>query len=213
MKKIVSLLVVLLLIASTGLAEMVIQIIEQENAAQTPFRGSIKLEEPTTIEDYAELLATAYGSQDVLGYYFEGMKILDNSSPGINGDYYYSGADAEYCILRMDITNLELGEKDFLEKAEVKAVFDNKYEYRGWAYQLNYNNGVEGTWGWEKLGYGGRQNTEFVIDQNDQFPIGPMYTGHYFFGCTLPNAIIESNKPLRLEIKLDEHEITYIVRK
>ena len=52
-----------------------------------------------------------------------------------------------------------------------------------------------------------------MIDRNDQFPVGPMYTGHYFFGCTLPNAIVNGKAPLRMIISLDGLELTFNIRK
>lgn len=214
MKKVIVLLVALLLAASVACAEnMETQITWLEGETQKPFRGTVELEQSTVISGYAELQPLAFGAQDALGHYFEGKTTVNSTSPGTNADYYYSGADAEYAILRMDITNLALTKKDFLERVDVRAIFDERYVYGGWAYQLNYNNGTEGSWGWDKMGYHNRQNTEFVIDAHDQFPMEPMYTGHYFFGCTLPNAIIESNKPLRFEIMLDDHKITYVARK
>lgn len=45
------------------------------------------------------------------------------------------------------------------------------------------------------------------------FAAGPMYTGHYAFGCTLPNAVVNSKKPLRMVITIDGNELTYNIRK
>ena len=58
-----------------------------------------------------------------------------------------------------------------------------------------------------------KATTNFVVNPADQFLIDPMYAGHYVFGCTLPNAIINSTAPLRMEIRLGENELTYNIRK
>ena len=40
-----------------------------------------------------------------------------------------------------------------------------------------------------------------------------MYTGIFVFGCTLPNSVVESKAPLRIEINLGGNELTYNIRK
>ena len=97
-----------------------------------------------------------------------------------------------------------------MKEVSVKAIYDDVYEYGGWAYQRNYNNGV----GNAKLEVDKqKQNSRWVINAADQFAISPMYEGHFIFGCTLPNAVINSKKPLRLVITIDGNEITYNIRK
>ena len=59
----------------------------------------------------------------------------------------------------------------------------------------------------------GKQNKNWVIDPADNFEIDPMYSGHYVFGCTLPNAVVNSEKPLRMVITIDGNELTYNIRK
>ena len=43
--------------------------------------------------------------------------------------------------------------------------------------------------------------------------IGPLYVGHYVFGCTLPMSIIEDkNAPLRMVITMRDNELIYNIR-
>ena len=111
---------------------------------------------------------------------------------------YESGAEAEYAMLYMDITNLKTTAQEYLSKSKVSVLFDEKYEYEGWSYQQNYdiNNG-----------------DQIVILPDHIFAIEPMYVGHYVFGCTLPNAVIESKAPLKMKIEIDENAFIYNIRK
>ena len=44
--------------------------------------------------------------------------------------------------------------------------------------------------------------------------ISMLYTGHYYFGCTLPNDVISnSSMPIQMIITLGESEMTYNIRK
>ena len=106
----------------------------------------------------------------------------------------------------MDILNLQLAPVNFLEQAEVKVVYDDTYEFAGWCYQYNYDNTFSDSEQTQDA------NTQFVINPADQFAISPMYTGHYVFGCTLPNSVIESDSPMRMEIKVAGNELTYNIR-
>jgi hypothetical protein len=107
-----------------------------------------------------------------------------------------SQSQADFAILRMDILNTTPEKKDYLKECSVKVVFDDSIEYAGWCYQIN-----------EDL------NAPQWIDNSDNFVIDPYYAGHYVFGCTLPNAVFTSKKPLRMEITIDGNEIIYNIRK
>ena len=113
-------------------------------------------------------------------------------------NFYSSGKDADYYLIWMDITNTTLKEKDYLRDETVTVIYDDKYEYAGFCYQYDYN-----------ALYG----DEYVLYPDQNFAIEPMYTGHYVFGCTLPNAIVEGKKPLRMIITIDGSEIVYNIRK
>ena len=64
-------------------------------------------------------------------------------------------------------------------------------------------------------GIGGTDGDEAVqaINSEKNFVIEPMYPKRYAFGCTLPNAVVSSKKPLRMEITIDGNEITYNIRR
>ena len=42
---------------------------------------------------------------------------------------------------------------------------------------------------------------------------GFIVDGHYAFGCTLPNSVVKSKKPLSMVININGNEITYNIRK
>ena len=205
MKKILSMFLVLsmLLGCSVGLAEMGVQVIGgPEIEAESVSLDDFKLNSEVTIEGYGKLTGTYFGFIDKLGYYQQGR----NACYYMNGNQAYeSGADAEYAILKVDIVNIATRSKNFLEQCEVKAVYDEVYEYAGWCYQFNYNNKPSGSKRTE--------NMDDVIDNSDVFAIDPMYAGHYCFGCTLPNAVVEDKASLKLVITIDDNEITYNIRK
>ena len=175
-------------------------------AAQTVSLDDLKVGAEAKIDGYGDLLAADFSFKDRLGHYRQGRSDVWSSD-----DYNQSGTEADYALLRMDITNTSIKSYDFLTSCEVKAVYDDVYEYGGWCRQYNYDNGTSGgsSYGEDSK----KQNTNWVIDKADQFAIEPMYQGHYVFGCTLPNAVVNSKKPLRMEIKLDGNELIYNIRK
>lgn len=184
----------------------------QEEEAVPVSLDDIQLNKEATIDGYAIILPTEFQMADSLGYYQAGKHSIDSSYPQIDCGYYNSGQEAEYALLRMDITNLATISRDFLADCEVKAVYDDTYEYAGWTYQCNYDNETlskDNKFGEDN----GIQNVRWAIDSEDNFPIEPMYQGHYIFGCTLPNSIVNSKSPLRMEIKIGGNDITYHIRK
>lgn len=211
MRKILSMLLVLsmLLSASAALAEgMGVQVIGGPETETEPVSlDDLKLETEAEIDGWGILTLTSYEVQNGLGYYRSGRTDVYDAGD----DYYWSGKEAEYAVLYADILNTQLKDKNYLENATVKAIYDDTYEYAGWVYQRNYNNGTYGRYSLEVDR--SKQNTRWVINAADQFAISPMYEGHYIFGCTLPNAVIEGNKPLKLIITIDGNEITYNIRK
>lgn len=162
----------------------------------TSTQDDIKINSSCEIENYGTFLATS----------FEFVDVLAKFNAGKGGAYdvgnMKSGNDAEYAVLKVDLTNITTADKNFLEQCEVKVVFNEKYEYQGWQYQYDYDNTTDYDY-----------NINAVIHQDDQFAIGPMYQGHYCFGCTLPNSVVTSKEPLQMVITIDGHEIIYNIRK
>lgn len=129
-----------------------------------------------------------------------------------------SGANAEFAWLVLDITNLQKSEMLYLGEITVKVVYDNEYEYAGWVRQFNkdYTTPVYRKGQAEKAFYamnGDFQQGLIALDPEDEQPIGMVYTGKYAIGCTLPNAVVESKRPLKMIINIGGCELTYIIRK
>ena len=213
MKKILSMLLVLMMLLTTSAAladGMGVQVIGGPETETAPVSlDDIKLNEEVDIEGWGKLVLTACEVQDGLGYYQAGSTKVYVYTNGY--DYYWSGQEAEFIIVYADILNTQLKDKNYMEDVSVKAIYDDIYEYAGWTYQRNYNNKCNdgATIDADKK----NQNTRWAINEADQFAIAPMYEGHYIYGCTLPNAVVNSKKPLRLVITIDGNELTYNIRK
>ena len=153
----------------------------------------LKMHVEAEIDGWGTLQLTGFDFYDELGYYFHypDNNIIPNTKT------IRSENEADFAILRMDITNTTLKPKDYLSDVAVKVTYDDLYEYAGWCYQPDYNN----------------DRQDYAINPEGQFAIDPMYQGHYMFGCTLPNAVVNSKKPLQMIITLDGNEITYNIRK
>lgn len=154
------------------------------------------------------------GGEDGLGYVEERLWSYWDGY-----DYYYgsigwqrSGTDADFAWLLMDVTNLMKDPLLIGENTEVKVIYNDEYEFAGWVRQFDYNYDV-----WRADNYSdGYDEGNFVraaLDPSDEQPISMLYTGHYVFGCTLPNAVIEGEEPLRMVITIGGNEITYHIRK
>ncbi len=206
MKKMLALLVVLTLVPFTAFAaDMGVQIIPGPEMETEPVSlDDLKLEESAKIDGWGTITLTFCDFQDNLTQYNKGKHEVAG-----NWSRFESGVEADYMILKADILNSTRTERDYLANVEVKVIFDDDVEFAGWFWQYNWDNGVKNS-DWGDLN--GIQNKELVIDKADQFPIGPYYVGHYCFGCTLPNAIVNGEEPLRMEITIDGNKITYNYR-
>lgn len=209
MKKLLMVMLVLAMVvgSSAALAEnMGVQVIGGSEIESDPVSlTDIKIGAEAEIDGWGMITLTDGKYIDSLNQYKQGKTTVAGNWVRFN-----SGEEADYFIIQADILNTTKTEKDYLSDVEVKAVFDDDIEYAGWFYQYNWDNETKDT-EWNELN--GIQNKEFVIDKADQFSIGPYYAGHYCFGCTLPNAVVNSKKPLRIEISIDGNEITYNIRK
>ncbi len=234
MKKILSMILVLsmLLAASAALAEgMGVQVIGgQDSSTQPVSLDDIQLEATVEIPGWGDITPLAYAVQDCVmvrkpgqlgriwrytgtgsdkpdGYdkYFEhNLKIecqfhtFDDYKYWVEDwiTHYESGTQAEYAFLGLDILNTTADRIDYLKDYSVKVIFDDRVEYAGWCYQCDMDLN-RCTW----------------LDSSNNFVIDPYYVGHYVFGCTLPNSVINGKAPLRMVITLDGKEITYNIRK
>lgn len=159
----------------------------EEEEAEPVSLDDVKLGKEFKIEGFGNLTFTDYQVLDSVRY---------KTSGGWNT--YESGEEADYVNLFADVLNTNVKPKDYLSDVDVKAIYDDTYEYAGWAYQINYD---------------GDKNTYLPHENDFFFSINPMYTGHYVYGATLPNAVINGKEELRLELKIDGNEMTYYIRK
>ncbi len=200
MKKILSVLLVfsMLLSASASLAEgMGVQVIGgPETETESVSLDDVKIDVSVEIENYGTITPTGFSYTDILRTYKEG--------DSYNWADYNSGAEAEYALFNVDILNTTLTSKDYIASCNVKVVYDEVYEFAGWCYQYNWDNRDRGS---------SMSPKTSPIHPADNFAISPMYIGHYVFGCTLPNSVVESKAPLKLIITIDGNEITYNIRK
>lgn len=195
MKKILPLiLVALILLSPLSAARAFGAVIIPAEDADTLFLDDMKLNKTMVIDDWGEITLKKYEIHDELCLF---------SSEGWWHDYY-SGKESDYAVLYVNIINNALTPHDYLAEkpshAEpvVKFIYDDTYQYEGWAYQVD--------WDWDEDG-------DIGLNPDLNFPIGPMYAGHYMFGCTLPNAVINGKKPLQMIFIIDDMVFTYNIRK
>ena len=122
-----------------------------------------------------------------------------------------SGNEADFAWLKVDIANLLKQDAHFMKDIVIKVIYDDEYEYEGWVRQFNYDfsnfelysyNKNAGVIGWP-----------VCLSPVDEMPIQPMYKGHYVFGCTLPNSIVEDKESsLRMEITIGDNKLIYNIR-
>lgn len=196
----------LLTVSSVFSQDMGVQLIGgPEIVTQSVSLDDLKLDVEAEIDGWGILKPRSFEFYNDLNIYPERGGTTEDTSD--------SGSEADYAILYFDITNTTLKPKDYLSNYEVKVVYDDVYEYAGWAYQQNYDYPIWNHSVSRYLRFAAKQNLFYGIKPSDNFPIDPMYEGHYIFGCTLPNAVINSKKPLRMEITIDGNELTFNIRK
>lgn len=142
--------------------------------------------------------------EDSLGFYQPGR-----TDVGSNNDYYHSGKEAKFAVLKVDIDNTSSTMCNYLDECEIRA-YDGVNTYGGWAFQQNYGNAISAD-----LSYGKdseRQNVNWVISAEDVYGIEPTSRGHYVFGCTLPNEIADGNMAVRMEITVKSTKFIFNIR-
>lgn len=231
MKKMLSLLLVLSLMlgCSAAMAEdLGVQIIGGNDAAmETMNLEDVKLGQSYEIGGFARISPVSFEYIDHFAQYTD-ANVGDNSAATHYGDsngrvryayddyyeYIYwktSGKNADFAWLSIDITNMQMSPYAFMKDAKVKVVFNDQYEYAGWVRQINYD--YTTTRNTHSDVIDNVETINAVITPAGEEEIGMVYTGHFIFGCTLPNAIVTGKEPLRIEITLGGNEITYNIRK
>lgn len=230
MKKTVLIIVIMLLLSLTVDSlggDLGVQVIGGSNFQMEPLSlDDMKLEKTYTIPGYARITATSFSFNDVFVQYAQG-KAGNNEHGGSNpGTVWYksyggcfnyilwqeSGTDADFAAFYMDITNLQKEDVAYIPQITVKVVFDDDYVFNGWVRQFDYNYDTSR----DSSTAEDRHYGTFIraaLDPADEESIGMMYTGHFMFGCTLPNEVVIGKEPLRMEINLGGNELIYNIRK
>ncbi len=132
-----------------------------------------------------------------------------------DAEWKESGTNAQFFWLTMDVTNRQKKTVDFIEEASVKVIYQDEYEFIGWIRQIDPDMLPKDTtdYGVSRLnGDKADYPNVIVLNPAKTHGIDMMYTGHYVFGCTIPNFVVEDKKsPLRMEIKLGDSELTYYI--
>lgn len=157
--------------------------------AEAPMAGNpndLQFGEMIVVRDQYEFTPISCKFQDTLDYYdYYGNEFT-----------YKSGKEADFVYLRFDVLNTSPKGVDVKNITSVKVIFDNgKAEYQGWSAQYNY------------------EKSEIRSqDHEASFEIGPYYVGHFGAGCTLPNAVVSSEKPLKMVISIGDQDLIYYIR-
>lgn len=238
MKKLVCLVLVgMLLLSSAACAEdLGIQMVNSNMNAGSDSIDDMQIGSTYTIDDYATIKATDFLTVDYFAQFGEKedysvdhnynftiwhvasyatSKLEYGSWRFRDAEWKESGSGAQFFWLAMDITNRQKKSISYIEQASVKVIYQDEYEFTGWIRQIDTDfipkdstdYGVSRLNG-DKADY---PNT-IVLNPAKTHAIDMLYTGHYVFGCTVPNFVVEDKKsPLRMEIKLGENELTYYI--
>ena len=129
----------------------------------------------------------------------------------VDATFKASGNEADFAWLKADVLNLQKSEAGFMKDIKVQVIYDDEYEYDGWIRQFNYDYGKAEIFSKDKNA--GLIGWPVCLSPVDEMSIAPMYKGHYVFGCTLPNAVVEDkDSPLRMEITIGGHKLIHNIR-
>lgn len=207
----------------------------EDTAVGSASLDDVQLEQTYEIEGFAQIKPLSFQYIDFFPQYVSGMNgvndvekrdNIENPEKNVMYEEYWNdwddclylninwqetGKNAEFAWFLVDIVNEQKEPVNFIdeEMAQVKIVYDDDYEYAGWVRQFNYDYDTERKSDLEEYGTFIRA----AIQPDSAEAIDKMYTGHYAFGCTLPNAVVNSEEPLSMIITLGDSEITYNIRK
>lgn len=242
MKRFTAMLIMLALLAALAIpayaTDLGVTIIGGDTQADPQDFDNIQLGNVYEVAGYASFKPLSFNYFDSFAQYQKDMAgdhstkdarsgkvdVLKTNNVNWNEAYQYafwndSGTGAEFAWLMLDITNLQKQEVNFMQEITVKVVYDDEYEYMGWVRQFNhdYETPVYRHDAGENFTCYTVDNDPnrglFALDPENEFPIGMVYTGNYVIGCTLPNAVVESKRPLKMIVNIGGCELTYIIRK
>lgn len=149
---------------------------------------------------------------DAQGVYVRKAADIDRKYPAFEEcRFRTSGNEADFAWLKADIINRQKTEANFIKDITITVIYDDEYEYTGWVRQFNYDFSKSEIY--SKIKDAGVIGWPVCLSPVDEMPISPMYKGHYAFGCTLPNYVIEDkDSPLRMIINIAGNEIIYNIR-
>ena len=187
MKKLTVLLITLVImvnVTTVFAADLGVQIIEPIEGDSSRPRGSIddmKINVPVEVEDFGTITPLVYEFVDTIDY-----EQGEWDRGGGKDGFFKSGTEADYIILKLDILNTTFSSIDYTNDVTVTVYYKDTYELNGFIYQINLDAGS-------------------YVKSNATKAIEPFYLGHYLFGCTLPNSIVNDQKsPLRMVINIGE---------
>ncbi|MBQ6772882.1 MAG: hypothetical protein IJR35_08205 [Synergistaceae bacterium] len=126
-------------------------------------------------------------------------------------EFILSGQESEFAWLKADVMNLQKVGVNFMKEISIKVIYDDEYEFTGWVRQFNYDYSKSEVY--TKIKDAGVIGWPVCLSPADEMTISPMYKGHYAFGCTLPNHVVEDKEsPLRMIINIGGNELTYNIR-
>lgn len=160
------------------------------------------------IKDYGLLGNTWVQVLDKIGRFGKGVKGTEAQDFSL---FHDSKQEADYVIIKADITNITDTPKDYLEGVEVVVHWGNNYQFKGWKFQYDYSNGRNAE-NYINPEDSNNQNKNYVIDPADNFPIMPGETGHFCFGCALPNVVLEDDDPMKMVVTIGGQEIVFYIR-
>lgn len=166
-----------------------------DTQTETVSLDDIKIDDTATIPLCAEITPTDFSYADILKYW---------SYNGTGLGSYESGTTAEYACLKVTIMNLKVKPMSIYKAlSDVVLTYDDKYQYSGWVYQYDTDPWMAD---YDLM-------DESVMEKKDYMPIGPLFEGYFVIGGTIPNTVVNSERPLRLEFTLDGNAVTYHIRK
>lgn len=176
-----------------------------EVEAEVVSLDDFKVGDVVDIEGYCEIELTNVTWNGVLLKYDKDMYFDTWSGYWEKLELYDPGDDAKYFRLRFNILNTQKEAHDFCEDfQDIVCTYDEEYQFGGWVRQ---NTTIKSE---------GRVLEHVLYPSGGGYPIGSMYRGEYSVVVTLPydvyERVTERGKPLSVNFKLGENEITYIWR-
>lgn len=186
MKRLFSIFLMVAMMATplvTCAADLGVQIIGDNATSDVSSFDDIIVDSPIEIPDYAIITPVGFVWKDI-----------DNESR-------YKSARLSFTILNITGKPIE-----YTGDSSVRVVFMDNIVFDKDTfpeYSNHHWNGVRQ----------GDMNRDSLIDRDKHYAIGPYDVGYYPCYVFLPNAVIESKEPLRMEVTFGEIELTYHIRK